>query len=388
MMLSFPSSARSGRRHQDPVDGRPWSRVPALILLLAVLGSAAACGEAPVTATAVPTPTPEWSHWSTPEAGGMSAEGLAQVEARLGGMSSSAMMVITGGQVAYAYGDLTEVSYLASVRKTVLALLYGIEVDRGRIDLDRTLADVGLEEHGGFTEEEREARIRHVIAARSGIHLPASNSGDDLASAPERGSVTPGSYYLYSNWDFNAAGTLFELETGRDLFDALEAELAGPLGFQDFDRTRHVKGGNLEVSMHPSYHMHFSTRDMARLGELMLRGGRWGQTQVVSAEWIAEMTSPLTPVTEMNPTRRRDGPHGYGYMTWVWDGPAATGPYVGAYTGVGAVGQYITVLPALDMVVAHKTVPGDGRRVAHPEFWELLEMVVEAHCGAACTPGA
>lgn len=318
----------------------------------------------------------------------MSSEGLAQVEARLGDMSSSAMMVITGGQVAHAYGDLTEVSYLASVRKTVLALLYGIEVDGGRIDLDRTLADVGLDEHGGLTEAEQQARIRDVIAARSGIYLPASNSGDDLASAPERGSVAPGSYYLYSNWDFNAAGTLYELETGRDLFDALEAELAGPLGFEDFDRARHVKGGNLEVSLHPSYHMHFSTRDMARLGELMLRGGRWGDTQVVSSEWIAEMTSPLTPVTEMNPERRRDGPHGYGYMTWVWDGPAASGPYAGAYTGVGAVGQYITVLPALDMVVAHKTVPGDGRRVAHPEFWELLEMVVEAHCGAACTPGA
>jgi len=371
---------------------RPATRAhlpfPALLLTLAVLGSTPGCSDVPAGSSSPPTPTPEWTSWSSPEAGGMSSAGLARVEERLGSMSSSAMMVVTGGQVAWSHGDLTEVSYLASVRKTVLALLYGIEVDRGRIDLDRTLAQVGLEEHGGLTDEEEQARIRDVIAARSGIYLPASNSGDDLASAPERGSVAPGTYYLYSNWDFNAAGTLFELETGRDLFDALEADLAGPLGFQDFDRARHVKGGDLEVSMHPSYHMHFSTRDKARLGELMLRGGTWGGTQVVSAEWIAEMTSPLTPVTEMNPTRRREGPHGYGYMTWVWDGPAATGPYAGAYTGVGAVGQYITVLPALDMVVAHKTVPGNGRRVAHPEFWDLLELVVEAHCGAACPPAS
>jgi CubicO group peptidase (beta-lactamase class C family) len=371
---------------------RPATRAhlpfPALLLALVVLGATPGCSDVPAGSSPPPTPTPEWTSWSSPEAGGMSSAGLARVEERLGSMSSSAMMVVTGGQVVWSHGDLTEVSYLASVRKTVLALLYGIEVDRGRIDLERTLAQVGLEEHGGLTDEERQARIRDVIAARSGIYLPASNSGDDLASAPERGSVAPGTYYLYSNWDFNAAGTLFELETGRDLFDALEAELAGPLGFQDFDRAQHVKGGDLEVSMHPSYHMHFSTRDMARLGELMLRGGTWGGTQLVSAEWIAEMTSPLTPVTEMNPTRRREGPHGYGYMTWVWDGPAASGPYAGAYTGVGAVGQYITVLPALDMVVAHKTVPGNGRRVAHPEFWDLLELVVEAHCGAACPPAS
>jgi CubicO group peptidase (beta-lactamase class C family) len=130
--------------------------------------------------------------------------------------------------------------------------------------------------------------------------------------------------------------------------------------------------------------MHFSTRDMARIGEMMLRGGSWHGERIVSERWIAEMTSPITPVHAMNPERRRAGPHGYGYMTWVWDGEHATGPYEGAYVGVGAVGQYIVVLPALDMVVAHKTVPGGGRGVQHPRFFELLDLVVEAHCGAAC----
>ena len=42
-------------------------------------------------------------------------------------------------------------------------------------------------------------------------------------------------------------------------------------------------------------------------------------------------------------------------MWWVWDGPDAVGPFEGAYTGRGAIGQWITVLPALDLVVAHFT---------------------------------
>jgi CubicO group peptidase (beta-lactamase class C family) len=262
--------------------------------------------------------------------------------------------------------------------------LYGPYVADGTIVLDRTLEELGIDDHQGLTPAERQATVRDVISARSGIFHPASNSGDDLASAPARGSVAPGTYQLYSNWDFNVAGTLFEVQTGRNLFDALQTDLAEPLGFQDFDRARHEKGGDLTVSKHPSYHMHLSTRDMARVGYLLLREGRWGDRTLIDAEWIREMTSPLTPVEEMNPPRRREGPHGYGYMTWVWDGAAATGPYAGAYTGVGAVGQYITVLPALDVVVAHKTVPGEGRRVAHPSFWELLDLVVAAHCGRAC----
>lgn len=84
--------------------------------------------------------------------------------------------------------------------------------------------------------------------------------------------------------------------TGRDLFDALESDLARPVGMQDFDRARHKKGGDLKASMHPSYHMHFSTRDMARLGYLMLREGNWNGRQLVPADWTRKTTSLVTPV--------------------------------------------------------------------------------------------
>lgn len=353
----------------------------ALVLLVLV---ASACGTPEPPAQEITWPDADWTRWETPEAGGMSSVGLQEVERRLAEMASSAMMVVTGGRIAYDYGDITEVSYLASVRKSLLAMLYGIYQERGAINLDMTLEAMGIDDVQGLLPVERQATARHLIQARSGVYHPASNSGDNLADAPARGSQEPGSYYLYSNWDFNAAGTAFEVQTGVDLFDALERDLALPLGFQDFDRSQHEKGGNLDVSMHPSYHMHLSTRDMARVGYLALRNGRWRDQQVVPSAWMAEMTSAITPVHEMNPEWRREGPHGYGYMWWVWDGPHATGPYAGAYTGVGAVGQYITVLPALDMVVAHKTVPGRGGAVQHPQFWEFLDFVVQAYCGSAC----
>jgi CubicO group peptidase (beta-lactamase class C family) len=348
------------------------------ILVLAILAACDPAPEGPVF------PGEEWERWSSPEAGGMSSEGLQAVQSRLEEMSTSAMMIATGGRVAFEYGDLTEVSYLASVRKSILAILYGIHHDRGEVDLDLTLADLDMDDHRGLTDQERQATNRHLILSRSGVYHPASNPGDNLAAAPEPGSMAPGEYYLYSNWDFNAAGTAFEVQTGMDLFDSLEQNLAIPLGFRDFDRDRHEKGGDPERSMHPSYHMHLSTRDMARVGYLVLRNGEWDGRQIVSSEWVAEMTAPLTRVHEMNPEGRRDGPHGYGYMWWVWDGEHATGPYEGAYTGVGAVGQYITVLPALDMVVAHKTVPGDGRSVGHRDFWEVMDQVVAAYCGQDC----
>lgn len=323
-------------------------------------------------------PAAEWERHPAPETVGWSAADLARVHERLSDMPSTGLMAVVGGRVLFEYGNVDTVSYLASVRKSILSMLIGIYHERGVIDLDRTLADMGIDDHQGLTDGEKQATMLHLLTARSGVYHPASNSGDDLASAPERGSQAPGSYYLYSNWDFNALGTAFETQTGVDIYDALEQELAGPLGFQDFDRSIHRKSGNLSISRHPAYHINLSTRDMARIGYLMLRDGRWQDRQVVPADYVRESTRAVTPRTEMNPERRRDGPFGYGYLWWVFDNPSLPDVYRGAYIGLGAVGQHILVMPALDLVVAHKTAPGRGASVSHDEFLELVALLLEA----------
>ena len=117
----------------------------------------------------------------------------------------------------------------------------------------------------------------------------------------------------------------------------------------------------------------------------MLRQGNWQGTQVVPADWVAMSTSAITPSDEMNPESRRGGVVGFGMMWWVWDGPAAVGAFAGAYTAAGAYGQFITVMPALDMVVAHKTAVGDGRafggRTLFAEYRGILERLAEAAAG-------
>jgi CubicO group peptidase (beta-lactamase class C family) len=83
---------------------------------------------------------------------------------------------------------------------------------------------------------------------------------------------------------------------------------------------------------------------------------------------------------------------GYGYLWWVWDAPNSPGPFQGAYTGIGAGGQFITVLPQLDMVVAHKTDTSDpvpnskrSRVVSRTEYDAILRMLIAARCpGGKC----
>jgi CubicO group peptidase (beta-lactamase class C family) len=292
--------------------------------------------------------------------------------------NTTGLVVVDRGRVVYRYGDIEELSYVASVRKSILAMLYGYWVENGTIDLDRTLESLDIDDIGGLMPMEKQATIRHVITARSGVYHPASYSGDDLAEAPPRGSQKPGTYMLYSNWDFNVAGFIFEKLTGRDIYDELQAQLAVPLQFEDWDRSVQHKEGDLTISKYPAYPIWLSTRDMARIGYLMLREGNWNGRQVISKDWAREIVRVVTPVDEMNPPRRRDGYFGYGYMWWVWDGPKAVGPFKGAYTAVGAVGQWITVLPQLELVIAHKTHNIYGRRTATESWERILEYLVEA----------
>ena len=90
---------------------------------------------------------------------------------------------------------------------------------------ETTLADLGMTDHGGLLPIEQGATHRDLISARSGIYHAASNAGDNSADAPDRGSQEPGTYFLYNNWDFNAAGGAFELQTGIDIYDALRDDL-------------------------------------------------------------------------------------------------------------------------------------------------------------------
>lgn len=317
-----------------------------------------------------------WVRITNIESVGFSQGKLNDLRAYCKTISTTGLMGIYKGKVFFEYGDIKRVSYIASVRKSVLSMIYGKYTMNGKIDLNKSLESLDMDDHGGLLPIERRATITHLISAKSGVYHLASNPGDNLLQAPERGSKEPGTYYLYSNWDFNAAGAAFELTTGKNIFDVVQQELAIPLGMEDFHRSRHEKGGNLDRSKYSSYHMHFSTRDMAKLGQLMLDNGLYKGRQIIPKEWVRKSVSIITPPKEMNPDNLRNGEFGYGYMWWVWAGNDIPKELKGAYTAMGYAGQFITVIPTLNMVIAHKTVL--PQRVSISEYKSIVEQLIDS----------
>ena len=124
--------------------------------------------------------------------------------------------------------------------------------------------------------------------------------------------------------------------------------------------------------------LRLSSLDLLKIAELYRNGGVWKGSRVLNEAWIKTSTVPHAQIDDQT---------GYGYLWWPVDGAWNTGPYEGAYSGIGAVGQYITVIPKLDIVIAHKTEPRAGSPgVQHPQFWALVDRVIAARTGSLPQP--
>lgn len=300
----------------------------------------------------------EWQRHASPEAAGFSNAKLKAMEAALYPLETSAMMIVKGGKIAWAYGDLDVSSYLASARKSIVSMLYGKYVENGTINLDRTMGDLGIDDIGVLTAAEKTATVRDLLTARSGVFHPPGSPGS-TAGAPARGAHPRGSYFYYNNWDFNVVGAIFEKLTGRTIFAAFRDELAVPLQLQDFDFSRQrMLGYKPARSQYGAYHFFLSCRDMARLGVLMANGGRWNGQQLVPANWVREMTT-----TRVTPAQTRMD-FGYAYLWWK-PGEVRTAPaWRDSFLALGNYGQNILVMPALDVVVVHRRYVTDEFAIA------------------------
>lgn len=321
-------------------------------------------------------PDSVWLKYDSTEEVGYDSKKLDKVKQFIiDSLNTTGLLVLVNGKILFDYGDIEELSYIASCRKSLLSMIFGKYVENGTIDLDKTLEELKIDDIHGLLPIERQATIRDIITARSGIYHPRSNGGDNTEQAPPRGSVEPGSYFLYNNWDFNAAGGIFEQLTKKDIYEAFEKDLVIPLQMQDFKIECQHKSGDTTKSKYLAYHFWLSTRDMARLGLLMLNNGIWKGKQIIPENWVKLTTSLVTPKAQMNPPVYRELDRGFGYMWWIIDSEDEI--FKGAYCAKGNYGQYLLIIPKLNMVVSHKTKSDYERNTDYSDFISLIHKFID-----------
>jgi CubicO group peptidase (beta-lactamase class C family) len=358
-----------------PIDRRHRRRVSvsATLAVLVALG----CGNDPAAPRVEQLGQDAASYWpgstwrsATPAEVGVDGPALASLVSRLrtGALGAEhALVIVRRGYVIvdeyFAGWTADSIHTEQSVTKSVTSLVAGIAIGRGDIrGVDQPLVEL-LSRYApiaNLDDRKRAITVRDVLTMRTGLDW---NEDSYPGSPLERLNTLqtdwlrfvvdwpmreqPGTRWQYNSGGVIALGGAIGIAGGMNTADYARTHLLRPIGitgdkwYRGFpDALPHTGGGLL-----------LSTRDLARVGYLVLRRGRWNTTQVVPESWITESTRPL-----VTPAYRLGGRQSsYGYLWWLY---TLTGSTPDASTAdlviaaSGAQGQWLFIVPKHDLVVA------------------------------------
>ncbi len=165
-----------------------------------------------------------------------------------------------------------------------------------------------------------------------------------------------GRAHAYCTADSFVLGAVLERATKLPLAEYAAQALERPLGITRSHWNRSPEGIGMGGGG-----TRYRTRDLARLGELVLAGGRWQGKQLVPADYIAAM---------IRPQAQTDDGSDYGYQWWGLKLPV-DGKEITVWAMSGNGGNYVFVMPEKKLV-AVVTSKAYNRSYAHPQSRRVL----------------
>jgi CubicO group peptidase (beta-lactamase class C family) len=267
-------------------------------------------------------------------------------------------LVIYKGYLVAEFGDTTYVDPTYSAAKSMLATIAGIAVRDGRIP--KLNEPVGRLVRDGGYDSVQNSRVTWAMHLQQESEWEGEMWGKvhDLVSVPANGEgarkpralQAPGSYYEYNDVRVNRFSLSLLRVLGRPVPDVFREEVMDVIGASTAWKWVPYHNSYVEIDGRRMASVSGGTRwgggvwihawDMARFGYLWLRGGRWGEKQVLPPSFVK---AALTPSAH--------GPD-YGYLFWLntrqknYPGLPAS-----AFGARGAGSNTITVCPEQDLVV-------------------------------------
>lgn len=210
---------------------------------------------------------------------------------------------------------------LNSITKSVLGVLIGIALQRGEIQhIDQTLTELLPEARASERRALPPIRLGHLLTMTSGYEWDERNvdacllhACDHFGEGGRLGYIVgrprahpPGAHFEYDSHAAHLLSIVLTRATGQSTDAYARDHLFAPLGIADSDWEKDESG----VAMGGRGLM-LSTRDLLKVGQLMLQQGEWHGRRLLPASYVQDST------------RRRAGggppvgDAGYGYLWWI-----------------------------------------------------------------------
>lgn len=259
-----------------------------------------------------------------------------------------------------------------SLSKSVTSMLVGIAVERGEIaSIDdpvvRYLPELADSAYDDGTT------VAHLLDMSSGaggledwtipdapilrFEKAVTTGGSVLEVIRSLPRVAdPGTVFNYSTIDAHVLGWVLEAATGRTIAQNAAERLWAPMG-AEYDGYYFLTRGRPRTALGGGS-LNASTRDLARIGLIMVNRGRAGSesdaAQIVPEAWVERGRSSDLPHLQLGTLESGGGYAHYGYANQWW----TLGGAHREFTGLGVHGQYLWVDPERETVIVKTSAWG------------------------------
>lgn len=259
----------------------------------------------------------------------------------------------------YFYGfDRDVIHDMRSASKSIASTLVGLAVDRGLISSvdDKVLDFLNYESYDNWSDLKPRMTLRHLMTMSSGLD---ANDSDRNSIASENAYqwqrdepdwikfaldapmiAEPGERIIYGSANPMLLAPVLESALGGSVEWFAEEALFGPLGIDNYRIFMRPNGAGVYLGGG----MYLRPRDMLKIGQLYLDGGKWQGKQILSKDWVDES---FERYGRLEPIDRNGNQYGY---LWWHETYEVDDRVIASVEARGNGGQYIFVVPELDAV--------------------------------------
>lgn len=263
------------------------------------------------------------------------------------------LILIKDGSIIYEEyfngGTSSELYRQMSITKSVNCLALGILIDRGVIESEEDRLSKYIPEYRFYGVLQEEVTIKELLQMSSGLYCKSYNvelrngiaAKMELPSVPiidpqfdpvknlEKLLSLPVIDIDKGTFCYNTASSYILIELMKRVLDVSYPEFIDNVLFKPMNITKYQ--WDLDVK-HDGYLISMSTKDLAKFGLLMLKGGVWNGSRLVSKNWVEKSLKP--------------GVVGfYGYQWWLI-------PNTNIFYGSGHGGQALICMPDKNIIIA------------------------------------
>jgi|GEM_PF-2905681 len=336
-------------------------------------------------------PDADWLE-STPEKQGVDRIKLQQAVATAKAVPNfRSLLVVKDGKLIleeyFSRKDDPRPQHVQSITKSITSLLIGIAIDKGEIKSEKGVIKPFFPEFFSEPHDERkqDITIEQLLTMTSRLNFadnPVTSKYENTRHWQEPGSWKAYWYAdnfldralhtdlvetedeiaaIYNTPACNLLTTVLKRSANITSKEFADEHLFGPLGIKSYqwfhDSDYNYVGGHT---------LFIRPRDLARIGQMILDGGKFQGRQIVSKQWLEKSFSPY--VTKFVTTDDGATSFDYGYLWWL-------GEYKGYQFRLawGHGGQFLFMIPAANALVVTTANP-DPTALTH---WERSQKIIQ-----------